>query len=105
MLLNTRFGQSINGGGTLFRLQDPIVSPSARYVLTLGLPFAAMPLSLYEILGYNRALCISYIHAVPPESSSIEFPMGCHNIDEIFDVLNHHLLFGFTSAYFETQIR
>ncbi len=43
--LDNRFGQVMNGSGTLFWLQDPIVLPSPRYAFNLSVPFVAMPLT------------------------------------------------------------
>ena len=96
LYLDSRFGQSL-GAGTLFWLQDPIVLPSSRYAFTLSVHFVAMPLTHYVITEANRTLDISYTNS----TSIIELPLGNHSIDELVDVLNRRLLFGFQAAYSE----
>jgi hypothetical protein len=100
--LDSRFGQVMNGGGTLFWLQDPIVLPSPRYAFNLSVPFVAMPLTHYVITEANRRLHIIYTHVAPPEPLIVDLPLGNHNIDELADVLNGNLLYGFTAAYSES---
>ncbi len=104
MYLNSRFGQTMNGGGTLFWLQDPIVLPSPRYVFNMSVPFVAMPLTHYVIVEANRRLHIVYIHIVPREPQIIDLPLRNHSIDDLEDVLNRRLLFGFTAGYSENTI-
>ena len=87
----------------MFWLQDPIVLPSPRYAFTLSVPFIAVHLTHYVISAANGTLDISYPEQLEP--SIIEFPVGNHNIDELVDVLNRRLLFGFKAAYSETQTR
>jgi hypothetical protein len=99
--LDSRFGQVMNGGGTLFWMQDPIVLPSMKYAFNLSVPFVAMPLTHYVITEANRRLQIVYMHVAPPESLVIDLPLGNHSIDELVDALNRSLLFGFTAAYSE----
>ena len=99
LYLDSRFGRNL-GAGTLFWLQDPIVLPSPRYAFTLSVPFVAVPLTHYVISAANRTLDISYPGQLEP--SIIEFPLGNHSIDELVDVLNRRLLFGFKAAYSES---
>jgi hypothetical protein len=94
LYLDSRFGQSL-GAEKLFWLQDLIVLPSSRYAFTLSVPFVAMPLTHYVITEANRTLDISYTNL----TSIIEPPLGNHSIDELVDVLNRRLLFGFKTAY------
>jgi hypothetical protein len=98
LYLDSRFGRNL-GAGTLFWLQDPIVLPSPRYAFTLSVPFVAVPLTHYVINAANRTLDISYPAQLEPQI--IEFPLGNHSIDELVDVLNRRLLFGFKAAYSE----
>jgi hypothetical protein len=98
LYLDSRFGQNLETG-TLFWLQDPIVLPSPRYAFKLSVPFVAVPLTHYVITAANRTLDISY--PAQPEPSIIEFPLENHSIDELVDVLNRRLLFGFKAAYSE----
>jgi hypothetical protein len=99
--LDMRFGHTVNGGGTLFWLHDPIVLSSPRYAFTMSVPFVDMPLNHYVITKVNRRLHIVYTHVAPPESPIVDLPLGNHNIDELVDVLDRHLLFGFTAGYSE----
>jgi hypothetical protein len=41
------------------------------------------------------------MHVAPPEPLIVDLPLGNHSIDELVDVLNRHLLFGFTAGYSE----
>ena len=95
LYLDSRFGWNL-GVGTLFWLQDPIVLPSPRYAFTLSAPFVAVPLTHYVITATNRTLDISYPAQLEP--SIIEFPLGNHSIDELTNVPNRRLLFGFKAA-------
>ena len=47
--LDSRFGQAMNGGGTLFWMQDPIVLPIIKYAFNLSVSFVAMPIIHYVI--------------------------------------------------------
>jgi hypothetical protein len=98
LYLDSRFGRNL-GAGTLFWLQKPIVLPSPRYDFTLSVPFVAVPLTNYVISAANRTLNISYPAQHDP--SIIEFPLNNHSIDELVDVLNRRLLFGFKAVYSE----
>jgi len=100
LYLDSRFGRNL-GAGTLFWLQDPIVLPNPRYAFTLSVPFVAVPLTHYVISAANRILDITYPAQQDP--SIIEFPLGNHSIDELVDVLNRRLLFGFKAAYSENR--
>ena len=99
MYLDSRFGQVMNGGGTMFWMQDPIVLPSMKYAFHLSVPFVAMLLIHYVITEVNRRLHIVYMHVAPPEPMIIDLPIGNHSIDELVDVLNRNLIFGFTAGY------
>ncbi len=93
LYLDSRFGHSL-GAGTLFRTQDSIVLPSPRYAFTLSVSFVVVPLTHYVINEGNRTLDISYTNS----TSIIELPLGNRSIDELVDVLNRRLLFGFKAA-------
>jgi hypothetical protein len=67
----------------------------------LSVPFVAVPLTHYVITEANRRLHILYNHVAPPEPLIIDLPLGNHSIDELVDVLNRRLLFGFKAAYSE----
>jgi hypothetical protein len=86
---------------TLLWLEDPVVLPSPKYAFTLSVPFVAMPLTRYVITEANHMLHIIYTHVAPREPLFIDFSLGNHSIDEMFDVLNNYLLFDFTAAYSE----
>jgi len=60
-----------------------------------------MPLTHYVITEANCRLHIIYTHVAPQKPLSIDFPLGNQSIDELVDVLNNYLLFGFTAAYSE----
>jgi hypothetical protein len=60
-----------------------------------------MPLTRYVITARDWTLDISYTHVAPTETSIIELPLGNHSIDELVDVLNWSLIFGFRAAYSE----
>ena len=98
LYLDSRFGQNINGGGTLFWLQDPLVIPSNKYAFTLSVPSAAVALTYYVITEANRKLDLIYSNVTEP-TQVIDFPIGNHSIDELVDVLNRRLLHGFKAAY------
>ncbi len=55
----------------------------------------------YIITKANRRLQIVYIHVAPPEALIADLLLGNHIIDELVDVINRHLLFGFTTGYSE----
>ena len=99
MYLDSPLRQVMSGGGTLFWMKEPIVLPNMKYAFDLSVPFVAMPLTHYDITESNRRLHIIYMHVAPPEPLIIDLPMGNHSIDELVDVLNRRLLFGFTAAY------
>ena len=101
MYLDSRFGKVINGVGTLFWLQDPIVLHGPRYAFNLSVLFVAMPLTHYVITEANRRLYIIYKHVAPPEPPIVDLPLGNHKIDELIDVLNRNLLYGYAAAYSE----
>ncbi len=96
--LDSRFGQNLNGGGTIFWLQDPLVLPSTKYAFTLSVPSAAVALTHYVITEANRKLDLTYSNVSEP-TRVIDFPIGNHSIDELVDVLNRRLLHGFKVAY------
>ena len=98
LYLDSRFGQSLNGNGTLFWLQDPIVLPSMKYSFTLSVPSAAVALTHYVITEANRKLELLYSDA---STQTIDLPIGNHSIDELVDALNRRLLYGFKAAYSE----
>jgi len=89
----------MNGGGTFFWLQEPVVLPSPRYAFNLCVPFVAMLLTHYVIIEANRRLRTVYTHVAPLEPLIVDLPLGNHNIDELVDVLNRNLLIGYTAAY------
>jgi len=97
--LENRLGKMMNIGGTLFWMQDPIILPSPKYTINLSVPFAAMPLTHYAITEANRRLQTIYMCIAP---LIIDLCMGNHSIDELVDVLNRNLLFGFTAGYSES---
>ncbi len=58
-----------------------------------------MPLTHYVITEANSRLDIIYTHVAPTKTSIFELPLGIHSIDELVDILNRRLLFGFKAAY------
>ena len=100
LYLDSRFGQPMNGGGTWFWLEDPIVLPSPKYAFTLSVPSVAVALTHYVITAANRKLDLVYSNAAEP-TQVIDFPIGNHSIDELVDVLNRRLLHGFKAVYSE----
>ena len=99
--LDSRFGQVMNGGGTLLWMHDPIVLPSMKHAFNLSVSFVAMPLAHYVITEANRRLHIVYMHVAPHAPLIIDLPMENHSIDEMVEVLNRNLLFRFTAGYSE----
>ncbi len=88
----------MNGGGTLFWLEDPIVLPSTKNAFTLSVPSVAVALTHYVITEANRKLDLVYSNVTKPVQV-IDFPIGNHSIDELADVLNRRLLHGFKAVY------
>jgi len=106
LYLNSRFGWNLGaatgpGGGaeTLFWMQDPIVLTSPRHAFTLSVPFVAVPLAHYFVSAANQTSEIVY--PAQPEPSIIKFSLGNHSIDELVDLLNRRLFFGFKAVYSE----
>ncbi len=60
-----------------------------------------MPLTHYVITEANRMLHIINTYVAPQEPLFIDLPLGNRSIDEMGDVLNNYLLFGFTAVYLE----
>ncbi len=63
------------------------------------MPFVAVPLTRYLITETNCRIHIIYTHVTRSEPLlTIDLPLGNRSIEELVDVHNRNLLFGFTAS-------